>query len=474
MTRTKGRARTKGRTRTHRNKTIKRRGGAHFSAAAKRTQDAQRRFAIERNHIEAKEREASNDLLGLTENQIEAAAAAMPLVKKRPPGQPRPFTEKSLFYESRPRILAIIEGIVNERARERKEHPFIEREIFLNPLKEREIVLTELKELNRVSDSYKRLHTPQESQYFGSNRKRLTERLQLIDEQIASEPNTLANPNFVELGVGSSKLASRTRVANGWAYLNVTPRTNNSGRTYVPRSRHLKTMWEEDFDFSLLLVRGFGEYFPLVEVTEATDLSFKYRKQLCEQIEKVEMVKGVKKGNLNRALLLDIIHRAVALMDEGGVFTFDLKPDNVGRLNGRTVFIDFEANTSFWLKVGHSPSQYKSAMILILLSYCYDWRLSDELTKEDLQELAFHFVPNEPSRLFDRGYTIESDLGIDLSINLRVAPSFTDFQVPLKILEAYTTFKYKDKKGVKHVDNNLREILTYFGLTPEFFGLPPE
>jgi hypothetical protein len=472
---------SKTRKKAHRNKTIKR-GGAtqrNIIAATQRVYQSQHDFDIRRRLIEEKNRQTNspvNDLFGLTEKQIEAAAAAMPLVKTRPPSaamplvKPSPFTEESLFYESRPRILAIIEGIVGERARERAEHPFIERMTFRNPLKTKEEYLIELRRINLQLDEYGWSYTPKQKETLESNRDTLTERLQLIDAQIASEPNTYAHPNFVELGVGASKKASRRRVANGWAYLNVAPKTNNSvtyaqksrPRTYVPRSRRLKTRWEEDFDFSLVLVRGFADYFPEVQVTEVTDLSLKFRKQLCEQ---------VKKSNLDKALLSDIIHRSVALMDEGGVFTFDLKPPNVGILNEMIVFIDFEANTSFWLKVGCIPSEYKSAMILILLSYYYHLCLSDKLTKEDLRELAFEFVPNKPSRLFDKGYRIQSDDGIDLSINQRVAPSFTDYQTPFKILEAYTTIRIHED-GTK--DTNLREILPYFGLTPTFFGLLPK
>jgi hypothetical protein len=274
-------------------------------------------------------------------------------------------------------------------------------------------------------------------------------RIAQIDEAIRSQrgpivvyPDNRAQlyPNFVELGRGGTKVASKRRVSNGWAYLR-------------PMRRDIKSNWEDDYDFSLLLYRVYPAFFPSVETTLITPRTYQYRKELCDKVE------SGREGNLTGDVLHTIIESFVELIDDYGLFTFDLKPPNMGirTIDGTLVFIDFGPDSSFLLRPDCDTTDYKSAIILILLIYCYNFCLGDPmLTREHLRALAREFIHDIAyQRLFSPDYRIEGDPCLDLSFNKRLAPSFKTYLTPKQFLDVYSI-----PRGGAH--SNLDEIFAYF------------
>lgn len=460
---------SKTRKKAHRNKTIKR-GGAtqrNIIAATQRVYQSQHDFDIRRRLIEEKNRQTNspvNDLFGLTEKQIEAAAAAQEAYARQAEAQAQeaeaqeaPATKPALDA-ARVRLFEELERIVGERRAERVR----ERETIAL-LKKKE----ELREFYRVTD--KRLNVryplpPEQLYEIGTTKYKITEQIAEIDAILEGrqgimyrDNNFVIHPNFVTLGVGTSKKASTRRDhPNGWVYLSVTP--DKYGR--VPRSPKLKRQWEEDFDVSLLLHRVCHSFFPNVERVFTTPNGYSFRKELCEKIVSGKRLPNgtiTRDGNLTYELLRHIIDRSIELIDNYGLFTLDLKPHNMGLKNGLGVFIDFSFDSSFLVDPDCDTSDYKSVMILILLVFCYNFCLGDptKLSREHLRDLAREFVTGITyRRLCEPDYRIENDPCLDLTFNKGIAPSFDKYKRPETILRHYS----KRRDG----SNNFQEIIEYF------------
>jgi hypothetical protein len=439
-----------------RSKTLKRRGGAtqaNIIASTKRTHDAQRGFDNRRRQIHEEDRQERNpvELLGLTETQIEAAAA--PLSVSAPATKPA-------LDAARVRLFDELERIVRERDAERKR----ERTHF-ELLQKKE----ELRELYRATDKklIGSLLPPEQSYEIGRIKYEITEEINEIDAKLKREPSYQSNnyviypkSNFVILGVGARKKASTRKVNNGWAYLSVAPKFDKYEQKYVPRSPQLKRQWEEDFDVSLLLHRVCDSFFPNVERVLTTPNRYSFRKELCEKIVSgIILPNGTIKrdGNLTYDILHHIIDRSIELIDNYGLFTLDLKPSNMGIKNHLGVFIDFSMDSSFLVNPNCDTSDYKSVMILILLIYCYNFCVGDptKLSMEQLRDLARKFVPGiRYRRLCHPDYRIENDPCLDLTFNRRIAPSFDTYVTPETVVLHYST----REDG----SNNLQEIIEYF------------
>jgi hypothetical protein len=154
----------------------------------------------------------------------------------------------------------------------------------------------------------------------------------------------------------------------------------------------------------------------------------------------------IDKKNLSGKLLNSMIEVTIELIDNYGIFTFDLKPANMGLLNRRPVLLDVGADCSHLIRPDCDTADYKSFMLLVLLVYCYNFRLSSELTRDQLQQLARHYIRTPGyNRLLDPNYSITTDPCLDLdSFNRRIAPSITTYTAPIEFLTAYSA---KDGRG---------------------------
>jgi len=98
-----------------------------------------------------------------------------------------------------------------------------------------------------------------------------------------------------------------------------------------------------DYIFSLKLHYVDAGFFPEVVPLWRTPRKLVYKKELCRQI---------KNDTITVEILKDIIEAAQLLMEEHLLFTFDLKPENLGYelLYGNINFIDFGLENTYNLK----------------------------------------------------------------------------------------------------------------------------
>jgi hypothetical protein len=248
--------------------------------------------------------------------------------------------------------------------------------------------------------------------------------------------------NMREIGRGASKLVMARRSNKTVVYIRPLPED-----LLTPS---LKTLMREDYMFSLALWNASHKYFPKVSKAWETTNTFNYTKQRCVQITN---------SNITHDILLDIILAVIDLIDTCRLFTFDLKPPNIGLLYGEIKFIDFGPDSSFLLKPDCDTTDYKSIVILILLVYCYNYT---EIVKYELHKLARTYITGiKYQRLLDPNYSITTDPCLDLdSFNRRIAPTFETYLNPKKFLEAYSILRKGDP-------SNLYEIIAYFSSTLE-------
>lgn len=337
----------------------------------------------------------------------------------------------------RDRIYEQVRIIVEKRKKERASDPFLYFEQHMRELKDFEEELIKIEGNSDRADYLRKRITDINKIYERTERN-------VNGNIIVYTPNNTNTlyPNFISIGSGGTKLASIRKQGNGFVYLS-------------PVGRIWKIQWEEDYDFSLLLYKLFPDFFPKVITAFVTRHKYSYKKEECQQVEKYKDVRvltsnqpegpptkkrrggGWSKNTvgLTEPILIEIIKRAIDLLTKHRMFTLDLKPSNIGILKGKIVFIDFGPNCSFLLKVGCDITEYKSAIILILLAYCHNSMLSTQITIEQLRKLADDYIPNKRmSSLFHPDYRIETDRCLDLSINRHVAPSFRNYLNPINFL----------------------------------------
>ena len=246
--------------------------------------------------------------------------------------------------------------------------------------------------------------------------------------------------NMREIGRGASKLVMARRSNPNNVIIRPLPEA-----LLTPS---LKKLMEEDFMFSFELWNRCPKYFPKVSEAWETKHTFNYKKQRCVQITN---------SNITLDVLNGIILAVIDLIDTCRLFTFDLKPPNMGLFYGKIKFIDFGPDSSFLLKPDCDTTDYKSIVILILLVYCYNFCLGDPmLTREDLRAFAREFIHDiEYQKLFQADYIVEEDPCLDLSFNKRLAPSFETYLTPKQFLDVYSI-----PRGGAH--SNFHEILAYF------------
>ena len=354
-----------------------------------------------------------------------------------------------------------VEIIVEQRKRERESDPFRHFDQHMSDLNDFE------QELIKEGNSERAVYLRKRIEEI----KHMYEPIERMDEGhvIRYTPNNTNKlyPNFITIGSGGTKLASVRSERNGFVYLS-------------PVEGGRKIRWEEDYDFSLLLNLLFPDFFPRVITTLVSPHLYTYKKEECKRVVKYKDVavlsvtqmrsqtqhqqrkksrqnrlsqkrmlgeggggdfvraRDYNKVSLTKKILKTIIERTIELLTNHRLFTLDLKPSNVGILKRKILFIDFGPDCSFFVKDGCDLTEYTSAIILILLVYCYSFMLSMQLTKEDLRGLAREFIPNRSvSSLFHPDYMIETDPCLDLYINRRVAPSFNHYLKPITVLSGY-------------------------------------
>ena len=245
--------------------------------------------------------------------------------------------------------------------------------------------------------------------------------------------------NMREIGKGASKLVMARRSNPNNVIIRPLPEA-----LLTPS---LKKLMKEDFMFSLELWNRCPKYFPKVSEAWETNHTFNYKKQRCVQITD---------SNITHDILNGIILAVIDLIDTCRLFTFDLKPANMGLLYGEIKFIDFGPDSSFLLKPDCDTTDYKSIVILILLVYCYNYTV---IVKSKLHELARTYIKSQ--RLLDPNYSITTDHCLDLdSFNRRIAPTFETYLTPKEFLYAYSILRKGDP-------SNLYEIIAYFSSTLE-------
>ena len=173
------------------------------------------------------------------------------------------------------------------------------------------------------------------------------------------------------LAQGSFKAAFINTRNNGFVHLEGLP--DNRDKPF------LKVKQRDDFKLSKLLSFVCPDYFPNVFPTCETRGQFFFKKVGCMPIDK---------KNLSGELLNRMIDVTIELIDNYGIFTFDLKPANMGLLNRRPVLLDVGADCSHLIRPDCDTTDYKSFMLLVLLVYCYNFRLSAELTLDQLRAFA--------------------------------------------------------------------------------------
>ena len=241
-----------------------------------------------------------------------------------------------------------------------------------------------------------------------------------------TKPNSGLNKNgniptdAIIVGKGSTKKVISLPKNSNHVYI-----TPVNGTPFTP---DLKNKMKQDYLFSKKLYEFCkGNFFPSVSEAWETPNTFIYKKQRCEQIT----------DDITEEILVGIIQAAIDLIDQYKLFTLDLKPDNMGMLNGKYVFIDFGPECSYKLKdecVQEVINYYKSLTILILLIYCYnDKYYTNKNHRLLLKRLADHYIYNfiysnkymkdfKPDPIQD--YSWETDPNIDYGFNKEVAPSY--------------------------------------------------
>ena len=192
-------------------------------------------------------------------------------------------------------------------------------------------------------------------------------------------PTDRADPRFI--GIGASKMIwsddtlfsptpDRTRLVvvnalNSHIF-------DSTATTDAIRAKQLAEKKAEqirEFHFShLMSVRFPGlvpKVYPLADgAYEPTD-RYRYSKEFCDPVVK------------DAALFHNMIQICDDMVDQGWVY-LDMKPDNLGLLNGRTVLIDTDPE-SFYM-IPHDPANdaadriyYKNACRMIVLVYCLNY-----------------------------------------------------------------------------------------------------
>ena len=181
--------------------------------------------------------------------------------------------------------------------------------------------------------------------------------------------------NYKVIGTGATKTVwTSNQLGPDWAFINASPEQLED---------YDKSDMMNDYLFSLKLHELDTSIFPEVVAQWQTPLKFIYKKELCQQIDINKM---------NVTTLTYIIDAAIDLMNTHSLFTFDLKPGNVGVLEGRINFIDFGLESSFKLKDDVSieiKGKYVLYSILILLVCCL---YNSIIPQNELKELAREYI----------------------------------------------------------------------------------
>jgi hypothetical protein len=187
--------------------------------------------------------------------------------------------------------------------------------------------------------------------------------------------NNYRPTNATIIGVGSTKTVWVSPREKKWAFMNSNPEQMKD---------YTKQDMINDYLFSLKLHHIDAGFFPEVVAQWMTPRKLVYKKELCQQINN-EM--------LNAELLNNIIEAAQLLMDKYLLFTFDLKPANVGILDDNINFIDFGLENSYKLVNSATPDtkkNYVAFSILILLVFCW---FHTTMSHTELRELAQLHIP---------------------------------------------------------------------------------
>jgi hypothetical protein len=230
--------------------------------------------------------------------------------------------------------------------------------------------------------------------------------------------------NMREIARGSTKLVMQKNSNMEYVYIKPNPDDD--------LDLILKRKMREDYEFALALYRICPEYFPKVEIAWTTPNTFIYKKQRCLQINK---------DNLDIELLIQIIETSIYVLNNFLLFTLDLKPDNIGLLNGRCMFIDFGPDCSYKLRPGDHVEDYKSLIVLILLTFCFSYNpySSSIILRDDLQHIARTYIRNTNyRRFFHQDYSVVYDRNIDINFNRRIAPTFVDQVFPIQFIDSYS------------------------------------
>lgn len=192
--------------------------------------------------------------------------------------------------------------------------------------------------------------------------------------------------NYKVIGTGATKTVwTSKQLAPDWAFINATTEQLED---------YDKSDMMNDYLFSLKLHKLDTSIFPEVVAQWETPRKFIYKKELCQQIDI---------NTMDVTTLTHIIDATIDLMNTQSLFTFDLKPGNVGIKvdsnpitgldEGRINFIDFGLENSFKLKDGVSieiKGKYVLYSILILLVCCL---YNSTIPQNELKRLALQYIP---------------------------------------------------------------------------------
>lgn len=282
--------------------------------------------------------------------------------------------------------------------------------------------------------------------------------------------------NYKVIGTGATKTVwTSNQLGPDWAFINASPEQLED---------YDKSDMMNDYLFSLKLHELDTSIFPEVVAQWQTPLKFIYKKELCRQIDINKM---------DVTTLTYIIDAAIDLMNTHSLFTFDLKPENVGILERRINFIDFGLENSFKLKDDVSPdikSMYVSYSILILLVWClYNSTIPhNELKGLARQYISFEYM--ERFRIFNKKQALQIDIVSDTAPpsvviknpggyhplfdpNIEVTFNFPNFNPsapdssilamivePYKFLEAYGSTRVHTMDGrIKERNHSFDEIM---------------
>lgn len=208
--------------------------------------------------------------------------------------------------------------------------------------------------------------------------------------------NNFSLPNARVVGVGSTKTVWVTPREKKWVRIN---------SNLEQMEHYTKQDMINDYIFSLKLHYVDAGFFPEVVPIWRTPRKLVYNKELCRQI---------KNETMTVQILKDIIEAAQLLMERHLLFTFDLKPENLGYelLYGNINFIDFGLENSYKLKDNATPKtkkNYVAFSILILLVFCY---LHTPIKNKEIRELAQLHIPikkyNDAFKKFNSGRPLKT------------------------------------------------------------------